>query len=62
MSKFIYVFNTDARDAMINAGYIMLKSDDRNNIFVFEGVESPNQTQTFALNNVSYIPSNTLTF
>ena len=62
MEKFIYVYSEDARDTLIKANFKLLKSDDRNHIYIFENANPLNGTQKFALNNVSNIPSNTLTF
>lgn len=56
--KFIYVFSTDARDKMLAAGYKLLKSDERNETYIFEN----NPSLTFAYLNISTIKSNTLTF
>lgn len=58
MDKFIYVFNSEARDALIRKGFKMLKEDNLNNIFVFEN----NSKLNFEGCDVSYILSNTLTF
>lgn len=57
MSKFIYVFCKDAADKLIANGYRLLKTDERNSLFVFEN--KPNLT--FSL-DVSYILSDTITF
>ncbi len=56
--KFIYVFSTEARDKMLAAGYKLLKSDERNETYIFEN----NPSLTFACLNISTIKSNTLTF
>ena len=57
-SKFIYVFSTDARDQMLVANYRLLKSDDRQGVYVFEN----NNTQKFSKLEISYLLSDTLTF
>ena len=58
MEKFIYVFSKSARDSLLAANYILLKSDEQNEIYVFA-----NQVDmTFALADISFIRSNTLTF
>lgn len=62
MKKFIYVYTPDARDTLMKAGYKLLKTDKRNGIYVFENVEVPNSTQQFAINNISSIKSDVLTF
>lgn len=56
--KFIYVFSKDDRDVLIKAGFTLLKEDTRNSIYVFDKSNS----LTFALTEVSYIESDTLTF
>lgn len=56
--KFIYVFTRAARDRMVAAGYMLLKSDERNEVYVFEN----NPCLSFALLDVSAIKSNKLTF
>lgn len=57
MSKFIYVFCKDAADKLTANGYRLLKTDERNSLFVFEN----KQDLTFSL-DVSYILSDTITF
>ena len=56
--KFIYVFSKDDRDILLKAGFTLLKEDIRNSIYVFDKSNS----LTFALTEVSYIESDTLTF
>lgn len=57
-NKFIYVFTEKERDALLNAGFILLKDDPANSIFVFvfDG------RLRFALDDISYIETDTLTF
>lgn len=56
--KFIYVFSFDSRDKLANAGFDLIKSDEKNSIFVFA-----NQPDEFdVLDAVSFIASNKLTF
>lgn len=58
MEKFLYVFNKQARDSLLAANYTLLKSDEENEIYVFA-----NQVDmTFALADISFIRSDTLTF
>lgn len=58
MGKFIYVFSKEARDRLLAGNYTLLKSDESNEIYVFV-----NQAEmTFALSDVSYICSDSLTF
>lgn len=58
--KFLYVFDKETRDKLIDAGYTLLKSNDSKEVYVFEnrGIE------TFDLNTApkNVFPSNTLTF
>lgn len=56
--KFIYVFSADARDKMSELGYVLVKSDPHNCIYVFEN----NPRLSFSKLDISTIKSNTLTF
>jgi len=56
--KFVYVFSDSARDSLIKSGYELIKSDERNNVYVFEN----NTKLSFALKGLSTIKSNTLSF
>lgn len=56
--KFIYVFDASSRDRLIENNYQLIKSDDAKNIFVFIN----NDSFEFALNNIPFVLSNTLTF
>lgn len=60
MDKFIYVFDTAAKDCLLQAGFLLLKADEQNSIYVF----SMDDTIRFAELAVgfSYVTSNTLTF
>lgn len=40
MEKFIYVFDAAARDTLAQAGFLLLKSDERNHMWVFAEDES----------------------
>ncbi len=55
---FIYVFSNDSRDKLLSAGFHMLKEDEKQEIFVFENPVN----LKFAMPDVSYILSDTLTF
>lgn len=57
-NKFIYVFTEKERDVLLNAGFILLKKDPANSIFVF----AYDGRTTFALDNISYIETDILTF
>ena len=58
MEKFLYVFNMEARDRLLAANYTLLKSDEKNETYVFAN----QMDMTFALADISFIRSNTLTF
>lgn len=56
--KFIYVFDTDARDKLLSANYQLLKADEQQNIFVFEN----SQEKAMSFSKKDFVFSNTLTF
>ena len=60
MENFIYVFDTASRDELVAAGFLLLKSDERNSIYIF----SADDRMSFALadGNIRYVESNVLTF
>lgn len=58
MEKFLYVFNKEARDRLLEANYTLLKSDEKNETYVFAN----QMDMTFALADISCIRSNTLSF
>ena len=58
MEKLLYVFNKEARDRLLAANYTLLKSDEKNETYVFAN----QMDMTFALADISFIRSNTLTF
>lgn len=58
MQKFLYVFAEADKDTLISAGYLLLKSDKANNIYVFENREK----ECFALDKSEHLFSDTLTF
>lgn len=56
MDKFIYVFNENAKNKLIDNGYFLLISDEHNSTYIFE-----NKAEfCFALEDISYITSDTL--
>lgn len=58
MEKFLYVFDKESRDELLVAGYKLLKSDKKNDVYVFA-----NRTDMmFELADVSFVRSNVLTF
>lgn len=66
MKKFVYVFNTDDRDKLLNAGMTMLKDDAKNMVFVFSTDDNFSiQGLEFKLDKAGiseYMESDTLTF
>lgn len=60
MEKFIYVFDTAARDVLAQAGFLLLKSDERNHMWVF----AEDETVCFDLEAADFdmVRSDTLTF
>lgn len=59
--KFIYVFNTDARDKLLASNYQLLKADTSQNVFVFQNKETLSFSDS-GMADFSYILSDTLTF
>lgn len=65
MKKFIYVFNNEAKNKLLNLGYNLIKSDDNSHVYIFN---SENKSRTFSADiiegtiDVSYILSDSLTF
>lgn len=55
---FIYVFSTQDRDKLLSKNYNLLKSDERNNIYVFEN----NNQLVFDNTDMKFVFSDTLTF
>ena len=60
MDKFIYVFDTAGRDALLRAGFLMLKSSEKNSLWIF----AADDRRRFDLGSVPfpYTTSNVLTF
>lgn len=58
MEKFLYVFDSESRDELLTAGFRLLKSDKKNDVYVFAN----RMDMTFALEDISFVRSNTLTF
>lgn len=58
MEHFLYVFSKQERDALISIGYALLKSDETNDIYIFE-----NQNELrFNVDDIQAVQSDTLTF
>lgn len=58
MLMFIYVFSTQDRDKLLSKNYNLLKSDGRNNIYVFEN----NNQLVFDNADMKFVFSDMLTF
>lgn len=58
MERFIYVFSRTARDSLLAANYVLLKSDEKNSVYVFANKAD----MTFGFADISFILSDTLTF
>lgn len=58
MEHFLYVFSKDERDALLAINYLLIKSDDEKNTYVFENRDELH----FDLNEIHAIASDTLTF
>lgn len=63
MSKmFICVFTDEAKTLLLQNGFRLLKEDVHNKMYVFENNEMRSERMSFALDQVSYILTDTLTF
>ena len=60
MDMFIYVFDTAARDSLSRAGFLLLKSDERNGVWTFHIDEEQHGFLEEA--DFDYFVSGTLTF
>ncbi len=58
MYCFIYVFTKEAANRLIAHGFDLIKSDEKNKVYVFEN----KQGKTFNLAKKDFVFSNTLTF
>lgn len=57
MSRFIYVFNTEARDRVQSLGFHLLQSDEFQHIYIFINDDKLDITKA----DVSYLTSDSLT-
>ena len=60
--KFIYVFDTAARDKFLGAGFSMLKADEQNCIWIFSKEEAERLCFDYCAAGFEYVLSDTLTF
>lgn len=58
MERFLYVFDKEARDELLVAGFRLLKSDKKNDVYVFAN----KMDVAFELADISFVRSDTLTF
>lgn len=58
ITNFIYVFDEEARDKLLDMNYKLLKRDEKNHIYVFVN----ENREVFALDGISHILSDTITF
>ena len=58
MYKFIYVFDKETADALVEQGVTLIKSDDEKKIYVFENTAE----MTFSFSKKDFVFSDTLTF
>ena len=61
MNQFIYVFNRQDADYMAAKGFVLLKSDERKQVYIFANQDNVLLFQSSPI-NVEYVLSNTLTF
>ena len=62
MQKFIYVFNEKDKEKLMNSGFVLLKNDTRNSLFVL-AVRMDDNFSFELLDGISeYSISDTLTF
>lgn len=57
-TNFIYVFDADAKNKLLEMQFMMLKSDDKNNVYIFVNDDKEN----FVVDDIPYVISDTLTF
>lgn len=58
MYKFIYVFTKEMSDVLVTLGFSLVKSDEKNKIYIFEN----NPEKEFTFSKKDFVFSNTLTF
>lgn len=58
MEKFLYVFDKESRDELISVGFKLLKSDKKNDVYIFVN----RMDMAFELADISFVRSDTLTF
>lgn len=58
MYKFIYVFAKETSDTLVAQGLNLVKSDEKNKVYLFEN----NPKKKFTFSKKDFVFSNTLTF
>ena len=58
MERCLYVFDKESRDELLVAGFKLLKSDKKNDVYIFAN----RMDMAFELADISFVRSNTLTF
>lgn len=58
MYKFIYVFTKEISDSLVAQGFDLVKSDEKNNVYIFEN----NPKLRLVFSKKDFALSNTLTF
>lgn len=59
--QFMYVFSSEAKEKLANAGFVLLKEDTQNDVYAFKA----DDTMTFSadwMSDISFVLSDTLTF
>ena len=57
-TKFIYVFNSSDKNKLLSLGYTLIKSDEKQSIYVFDNLGKVN----FSTSDMDFVLTNTLTF
>lgn len=58
MERFLYVFEEGARDKLLAEGFVLLKSDNKNDVYIFANKTDMN----FELVDITFVRSDVLTF
>ena len=58
MDKFIYVFSAADRDKLLGGGFLLLKEDAYNTVYIF----AADDRMRPLLDEISYLTGNTLTY
>lgn len=58
MEQFLYVFEEEARDKLLAEGFVLLKSDNKSDVYIFANKTDMN----FELVDITFVRSDVLTF